>query len=198
MANEMSTYVTVCNADERVLDKLNKLLTPEEGQYEVNAVEFLNRMLGTNYSYNDKPEWNRETDWPTQDIWDSYIGPKWMFVDYDYSDEPEDCGFMIRSAWYVPSEFLEKLSKELCKIKEDCYIKGTYEDESYDPLGAFLYAKDWDDIEDLDEVIDYDRIWEDDDYREGLQYSNNDLRDSIEEAYKEHLKDKEENPSHYE
>ena len=195
MANEMSTYVRIANADEKVLNKLNKLLVPEEGQYEVNAVEILNRMLGTSYSYNDRPDWNRETDWPTQDIWDSHIGPKWMFIDYDYSDEPEDCGFTIRSAWYVPNEFLEKLAKELYSIKEDCYIYGTYEDESYDPMGAFLYAKDWDDIEDLDEVIDYDKIWEDDDYREELQYANNDLCDSILDAYTEYLKDKEENPS---
>jgi len=198
MANEMSTYVKVCNGGEKIANRLKELFTPEEGQYEVNAVEILNRMLGTSYSYNDREDWNRETDWPTQEIWDSHIGPKWMFVDYEHDDNPEDCNIMIRSAWYVPSEFLSKLSEQLSIIDEECFICGTYEDESYDPMGAFLYAKDWDDIEDLDEVIDYDRIWEDDDYREGLQYSNNDLCDSIIEAYKEYLKDKEENPSHYE
>ena len=194
MANEMSTYVRVSNGNQKVAERLKELFTPAEGKYEVTAVDVLNRMLGTNYSYReDREGWDREVDWPTNEIWDSYIGPKWMFVDYDHSDEPEDSHIMIRSAWSVPTEFLEKLAEELYTIKEDCYISGTYEDESYDPMGAFIYAKDWDDLEDLDEEIDYDRIWEDDEYREELQYATNDLRDSLEESYLEHLKEENEN-----
>jgi hypothetical protein len=194
MANEMSTYVRVSNGDQRVAERLKELFTPSEGKYEVTAIDVLNRMLGKNYSYReDKEGWDREVDWPTNEIWDSYIGPKWMYVDYDHSDEPEDSHIMIRSAWSVPNEFLEKLAEELYTIKEDCYISGTYEDESYNPMGAFIYAKDWDDIEDLDEEIDYDRIWEDDEYREELQYATNDLRDSLEESYLEHLKEENEN-----
>lgn len=194
MANEMSTYVRVSNGNQKVAERLKELFTPAEGKYEVTAIDVLNRMLGTNYSYReDREGWDREVDWPTNEIWDSYIGPKWMFVDYDHSDEPEESHIMIRSAWSVPTEFLEKLAEELYTIKEDCYISGTYEDESYDPMGAFIYAKDWDDLEDLDEEIDYDRIWEDDEYREELQYATNDLRDSLEESYLEHLKEENEN-----
>lgn len=194
MANEMSTYVRVSNGNQKVAERLKELFTPAEGKYEVTAIDVLNRMLGKNYSYReDREGWDREVDWPTNEIWDSYIGPKWMYVDYDHSDEPEDSHIMIRSAWSVPTEFLEKLAEELYTIKEDCYISGTYEDESYDPMGAFIYAKDWDDLEDLDEEIDYDRIWEDDEYREELQYATNDLRDSLEESYLEHLKEENEN-----
>jgi hypothetical protein len=194
MANEMSTYVRVSNGDQRVAERLKELFTPNEGKYEVTAIDILNRMLGKNYSYReDREGWDKEVDWPTDEIWDSYIGPKWMYVDYDHSDEPEDSHIMIRSAWSVPTEFLERLAEELYTIKEDCYISGTYEDESYNPMGAFIYAKDWDDLEDLDEEIDYDRIWEDDEYREELQYATNDLRDSLEESYLEHLKEENEN-----
>lgn len=199
MANEMSTYVRIANGNEKVANRLKELFSPKEGQYDVNAIEILNRMLGANYSYReDREGWDIETDWPAQNIWDSYIGPKWMYVDYEHDDNPEDCNIMIRSAWYVPSEFLSKLAEELYKIDEECFIYGTYEDESYDPMGAFLYAKDWDDIEDLDEEIDFDKIWEDDDYRQELHYATNDLCDSIVYAYNEYLKDKEENPSDYE
>lgn len=194
MANEMSTYVRVSNGDQRIAERLKELFTPKEGKYEVTAIDILNRMLGKNYSYReDRGGWDKEVDWPTDEIWDSYIGPKWMYVDYDHSDEPEDSHIMIRSAWHVPTEFLERLAEELYTIKEDCYISGTYEDESYNPMGAFIYAKDWDDLEDLDEEIDYDRIWEDDEYREELQYATNDLRDSLEESYLEHLKEENEN-----
>ena len=51
----------------------------------------------------------------------------------------------------------------------------------------------WDDIEDLDEEIDFDRMWEDDDYREELQYAINDLCDSMVQAYKDNLKEENEN-----
>ena len=194
MANEMSTYVRVSNGNQKVAERLKELFTPNEGKYDVNAIDILNRMLGTHYSYReDREGWDKEVDWPTDGIWDSYIGPKWMYVDYDHSDEPEDCNIMIRSAWSVPTEFLEKLAEELYTIKEDCYISGTYEDESYDPIGAFIYAKDWDDVEDWDEEIDYDRLWEDDDYREEIQNSTNDLCDSLVESYLEHLKEENEN-----
>lgn len=188
----MSTYVKVCNGNEKVANRLKELFTPNEGQYDVNAIQILNTMLGTNFSYRDSKEgWDIETDWPTNEIWNSYIGPKWMFVDYDHSDEPEDCSIMIRSAWSVPTEFLQKLAEELYTIDEDCFICGTYEDESFDPMGAFVYAKGWDDIEDLDEDIDFDRMWEDDDYREELHYATNDLCDSMVQAYKDNLKDTE-------
>jgi len=200
MANEMSTFVKVVNGNKEVADRLNEILKPAEGDYEANSVSILNAMLGTNYSYNGtKENWDREVDWPTQEIYDEYIGPKWMFVEYDHDDDPADSHIVIRSAWYVPSEFLKKLSEELCKIKEDCYIKGTYEDESYDPMGAFLYANDWEDIEDLDEEIDFDKMWDDEDgYRDEVWDMVNELENSIEEAYLEYLEDRKNNPEDYE
>ena len=198
MANEMSTFVKVVSDNPKVAQRLNEIFTPANGGHEANAVSILNAMLGTNYSYNDKEGWDREKDWPTQEIWDTYIGPKWMYVEYDHDDNPENCNIVIRSAWYVPAEFLHRLSEELCKIDEDCFIYGTYEDESYDPIGAFLYANDWNDIEDLDEDIDYDRIWDDDEYRDEIWDLNRELEDSIVELYKEHLEDKKNNPEHYE
>lgn len=197
MANEMSTFVKVVSDNPKVAQRLNEIFKPAEGDHEANAVSILNAMLGTNYSYNSKEGWDREVDWPTQEIWDTYIGPKWMYVEYDHDDNPEDCNIVIRSAWYVPSEFLHRLSEELCKIDEDCFIYGTYEDESYDPIGAFLYANDWNDIEDLDEDIDYDRMWDDDEYRDEIWDLNKELEDSIVDAYKEHLEDKKNNPEDY-
>jgi hypothetical protein len=95
----------------------------------------------------------------------------------------------------VPTEFLEKLAEELYKIKEDCYIKGTYEDESYDPIGAFLYAKGFDDIEDWDDEVDFDRMWDDDEYRDELWENVNQMMHDIESWY---LEDKKENPENYE
>jgi hypothetical protein len=46
-------------------------------------------------------------------------------------------------------------------------LVGSYEDESYDPCGAFVYGKfDYDDMEDYDEEFDWDEYEEDDFYTE--------------------------------
>ena len=87
--------------------------------------------------------------------------------------------------------FLKKLSEILSDIKKDCYIVGTYEDEGYDPMGAFIYANGYDDIEDLDEEIDNDRIWEDDFYTEELREKTSKLQSDIEDAYLQFLNEKE-------
>lgn len=195
MANEMRTFIYVVNGSKEIADRLNKIFKPTEGDHEANAVSILNAMLGTNYSYKNKKGWNKELDWPTQEIWDQYIGPKWMYCDYDHDNDPINSLIVLRSAWSLPTKFLEKLAKELYEIKDDCYIKGTYEDESYDPIGAFLYAKGFEDIEDYDNEIDFDKMWDDDDYRDEIWKEVKQLMTDMEDRY---LEDKKENPENYE
>jgi hypothetical protein len=68
---------------------------------------------------------------------------------------------------------------------------GTYEDEGYSPVGAFVYGYDYDDIEDYDEV-DSERMWEDDDYNEEIYSELYSLRDGLYESYLEVKKEREE------
>ena len=42
------------------------------------------------------------------------------------------------------------------------------QDETLDPIGAFVYAKDYDDIEDYDGEVDFDDIWDDDEKRDEM------------------------------
>ena len=58
-------------------------------------------------------------------------------------------------------------------------------------MGAFIYANGYDDIEDLDEEIDNDRIWEDDFYTEELREKTSKLQSDIEDAYLQFLNEKE-------
>jgi len=95
------------------------------------------------------------------------------------------------------STILREASRFLTNIKEDCYILGTYEDEGYEPIGAFLYSKDWDDIEDYDIDIDHDKMWDDDEYRDEIYDNLNTLKEEMEECYHEHLEDKKNNPEDY-
>jgi len=194
MANEMSTYVTVVSDKPEVATKLQELFAPPEAKYEANAIDIINRIKGTSYSYNNettKEDWNKEVDFPSDELWEELIGPKWLYVDYDHDEQPEHCNIVLRSAWSVPVPFLQTLHTILSEIDNDIIIRGTYEDESYDPSGAFVYAgTDYDDMEDLDEEYDWDEAEEDDFYTENWHDMLAELEQSLVDAYLE-FKDEE-------
>jgi len=194
MANEMSTYITIVSDKKEVADKLQEIFKTEEGKYETNALDIINNIKGTTYSYSNettKEDWTNEVDFPSDDLWDELIGPKWLYVDYEHSDEPEYCNIVVRSAWHVPIPFLQTLHTILSEIDNDIIIRGTYEDESYDPSGAFVYGgTDYDDMEDLDEEYDWDEAEEDDFYTENWHDMLAELEQSLVDAYLE-FKDEE-------
>jgi hypothetical protein len=84
-------------------------------------------------------------------------------------------------------------------IDEDCYIKGTYEDESFDPSGAFIFGKyDYEEMEDIDEAYDWDEYEQDDFYQEKWYEELNEMASNLEIEYIQYLKEREENPQDYE
>lgn len=200
MANEMQTFVTVKSNEPRVAKRLQEIFKSRRGTYEVDAIDVINNLEGTSYCFkNEKEDFNLEVDFPPSDLWDSIIGPRWMNVEFDYSELPEDCHIVLSSAWSVPIPFLLRLRDELQMIDGDCYLKGTYEDESFDPSGAFIVGKyDYDDMEDTDETYDWDEANEDDMYNENWYNELNEMATNLEIAYIEHLKEREENPKDYE
>jgi len=200
MANEMQTFVTVKSNEPRVAKRLQEIFKSRRGTYEVDAIDVINNLEGTSYCYkNEKENFDVDVDFPSNDLWESIIGPKWMNVEFDYSELPEDCHIVLSSAWSVPIPFLLRLRDELQMIDEDCYLKGTYEDESFDPSGAFIVGKyDYDDMEDTDEVYDWDMHNEDDFYTENWYDEINEMATNLEISYIEYLKDREENPQDYE
>jgi hypothetical protein len=199
MANEMRTFVNVKSEDLKVATRLQEIFKPQEGEYEATALDVINNIKGTNYTFNDRDDWDREVDFPSNDLWEEMIGPKWMYVEYDHQDEPEFCNIVLRSAWSVPTGFLDTLRNELQKIDPECHIVGTYEDESYDPCGAFVYGKfDYDDMEDYDEEYDWDEADEDDFYTENWHDQIYQLEQDVEKAYLDYLQDRKDNPEDYE
>lgn len=205
MANEMRTFVNVVSDEPRVATRLQEIFKfeKENGKYEPSALDIINNIKGTSYTYSNettKEDWDKDVDFPSDELWEEMIGPKWLYVEYDHvDDEPKMCNIVLRTAWSVPTAFLNVLRNELQKIDEDCYIKGTYEDESYDPSGAFVYGKfGHDDIEDTEDEYDWDEADEDDFYNERWSDSLLELENDLEESYLEYLKDREENPEHYE
>jgi len=187
MANHMETYINIKNGDIKVAEKLKEIFTPPEGDYETSTEDLYKRLYG-----DEAPE-EYDRGWVCDNL-----GAKWVYSDFEYDEEPQHIHLMLTSDWSVPIQLLEKLGKILTDIKEDCYICGTYEDESMDPCGAFIYAKDYDDIEDYDDEYDWDKDEEDDFYRETWHDKIAELGKEVEGAYLEFLEDKKNNPEDYE
>lgn len=172
MANHMETYIRVKNGNKEVTDKLKEIFTPLKNDHQVDAQYLVSRL------YN-KPL-DEEYGWNISDV-----GSKWMYSEFHLDgDDLDYMELTLTSAWSVPIPFLEKLSEVLYTIKEDCYIIGKYEDESYSPIGSFLFSKYWNNIEDCDIEVDSYRLSEDDDYREEVYELTNKLQDKLEELYK--------------
>lgn len=143
MANEMRTFIKVLSSKKQVSNKLQELFKYRQGNNEVDALDIINYINGTDYSFSDetsKEDWDKEVDFPTTDTWDKLIGSKWLYVEYVHDDLPKNCNIVIRSANSVPIPFLKTLHNILLEIDNKIIIKGTYEDETYDPSGAFIYA----------------------------------------------------------
>jgi hypothetical protein len=195
MANEMETYVSIKNGNKEVSKKLDELFTPTEGEYNSRTIELINRLYNKDFTWDislskDENEANKNT-WPEYNWLGDNVGSKWIYSEFDGDEDFSYIHLVLTTPWSVPQGFLKKLSEILSDIKKDCYIVGTYEDEGYDPMGAFIYANGYDDIEDLDEEIDDDRIWEDDFYTEELREKTSKLQSDIEDAYLQFLNEKE-------
>ena len=236
MATEMDVYVQIKNANKEVFDRVRDIfMNPdtenEHRTYSTKTPHMVNTLYGTNIAYKEDigESWNEEDNWVSDEWWDENVGTRYIHSQIDYLDDERTNegtagAIILTTAHRVPQEFLNNLAKDLAKIKEDCYICGTYECETYDPVGAFIYAGDYEDIEDNDsmEVCEIQELMQDEDIedvnydgemvnyesgyewfedspngREKLHDDQAKLRDSLVEAYKEYLEDKKNNPEDY-
>jgi len=137
MATSMDTFVSVRNGNKEVAERLEELLDTNDSN------QLVNNLFDTDFS---------EDNYPTVDWMIDNVGAKWITSEFNYDDDPSMCHIQFETAYSVPQGFLKRLAEELGKIKEDCYIVGDYEDESPEVIGAFVYAHDYDDIEDDDSI----------------------------------------------
>lgn len=167
MANTMTTYVKVGGLNEETHKKFVELFEKSDDQ-----LTHLNTLYGTDFK--DFGEIDR--DWMLENV-----GTKSLNIECESLEYDDNMDLVLETAWSVPTEYLQKIVEY---IGGDVVVYGTYEDESYDPIGAFVYAIDYDDIEDYEEV-EHDRIFEDDDYLEEIYDGLYELRDSLYESYSE-------------
>jgi len=167
MANTMMTYVKIGGLNEDTHKKFVELF--EKSNDEINH---FNTLYGTEFkSFEDI-----ERDWMLENV-----GTKSLNIECESLEYDDNMDLVLETAWSVPTEYLQKIVEF---IGGDVVVYGTYEDLSYEPMGAFVYAIDYDDIEDYEEV-EPDKMFEDDDYMEEMYNCLYQLRDSLYEGYLE-------------
>jgi hypothetical protein len=184
MANTMTTYVKICNLNEETFKKIKELFeTESENSADVKVMEHFNKLFGM--------EFNDTDNYPDRTWMDENIGAKWIRIEFDSVNFSPEIDIHLESAWNVPSEYIQKVVEVMNEFDKNIVAYGTYEDESYSPIGAFVFGFDYDDIEDYDEV-DGQRMWDDEDYMYQIMDELHDHRDSMYEAYLEVKKEREE------
>lgn len=185
MANHMSTTLTIENLDQQSYDKLKEIFNDGTNQYYTDVKHVISKM----YNGIDIEQLDDHYSW-----WIANIGSKWLEIESAVTDEFESqAQLYLTSAWDVPIPFLEKLRDILVEINDEVVLSGTYEDESLEPMGAFVYAAEYDDIEDLDIEVDWDKYWDEDDdgeYREGIYNELFSHKDDLYRAYLETIEDR--------
>ena len=184
MANHMECYVKVENLTQEGADLLRKILEPAGGDSQVYTDELLERLYGATEEQFEEREYRIDN-----------IGAKWVAANLEYLEDGE-AEISSTSAWSVPYQMYLRLVELLVEVSPDVLLTGTYEDEGYDPCGAFIIANNYDDIEDVfgTDDIDYDKLWDDDDYRDSISDELNKEVSYMRSAYFEYLQEiKEEN-----
>ena len=184
MANHMECYVKVENLTQEGTDLLRKILEPAGDDCQVYTDELLERLYGATEEQFEERKYRIDN-----------IGAKWVAANLEYLEDGE-AEISSTSAWSVPYQMYLRLVELLVEVSPDVLLTGTYEDEGYDPCGAFIIANNYDDIEDVfgTDDVDYDKLWENDDYRDSISDELNKEVRHMRSAYFEYLQEiKEEN-----
>lgn len=187
MANVMRTFIQVKNVSPKVHQHFKKWIDENpDSKYNQQTIS-TSRMFSDIYNIDFKDEEHFVRTWMTENV-----GSKWIYFELDYIDDDEIL-FIAESAWSLPFGFLSTLTNKLLSIDEATYVCGTFEDESYDPCGAFLFGVDgYHDVESFDEgEVDFEKLWEDDDYRGEMFTSLDQMKTDLIHSYNEYLEEME-------
>lgn len=190
----MTTFVKIKNLDEESHKKLVYLFQTEGETFtEKDMISHFNKLYDRNFNDTDN-------FYGISFMLDN-VGSKWLNIEFgcwsteEFKQYSDTVDLILESAWNVPTKYLEQLTYVLAEINKDVVVYGTYEDESYNPMGAFVYADDYDDIEDYDEEVEFEAMLDDEDYKYQVMDDVRDLRDSLYEAYLEVKQEREEDES---
>ena len=194
MANVMTTYVKIKNLDEESHKKLVDLFQTEGDSFtDKDILPHFNKLYDRNFNDTD--------NFYGIAFMNDNVGSKWLNIEFgcwsteEFKQYSDTVDLILESAWNVPTLYLEQLTYVLTQINKDIVVYGTYEDESWEPMGAFVYADDYDDIEDYDEEVEIDDMLNDEEYRYQVMNDLYEHRDMMLEAYLEVKREREEDES---
>ena len=156
MANHVTTNLTI-EGNKELMDFLEeKAKLVDERRKDDHYLAFVGAFL---------PDIQNRRDWFSDNV-----GAKWCYHE-DFYNDGSTAEIILTSAWYYPEYLIEHLFKICAEIDENVEIYGTFEDESYTPVGGFAINKygfesdeedelehpDSDDYLDDDGEVDYDR-----------------------------------------
>jgi hypothetical protein len=191
MANVMTTYVKIKNLDEEAHKKLVDLFQTESDSFtDKDLLPHFNKLYDRDFNDTD--------NFYGIAFMNDNVGSKWLNIEFgcwsteEFKQYSDTVDLILETAWNVPTKYLEQLTSALTEINKDIIVYGTYEDESWEPMGAFVYADDYDDIEDYDEEVEIDDMLNDEEYRYEVMRDLYEHRDMMLEAYLEVKKEREE------
>lgn len=191
MANVMTTYVKIINLNEESHKKLIDLFQTKGETFEhEDLIPHFNKLYDR--------EFNDTDNFYGIGFMNDNVGSKWLRIEFgewsteNFVKQENEVDLILESAWNVPTKYLEQLAYVLTEINKDIIIYGTYEDESWEPMGAFVYAHDYDDIEDYDEEVEYEDMLNDEEYRYEVMSDLYEHRDAMLEAYLQVKQEREE------
>jgi len=192
MANTMTTFVKIINLNKESHEKLVDLFQTKGETFDEreDLIPHFNKLYDKDFNDTD--------NFYGIDFMNENIGSKWLRIEFgvwstkNFVEKTEEVDLILESAWNVPTKYLERLTQVITEINKDIIVYGTYEDEMYEPVGAFVYADDYDDIEDYDEEIEINDMLEDEEYRYEVMNDLYEHRDSLLESYLEIKKEREE------
>lgn len=187
----MTTYVKIVNLDKASHKKLVDLFQTKGDTFNENdLLSHFNKLYDR--------EFNETDNFYGIAFMNDNVGSKWLNIEFggwsteNFVKEENEVDLILESAWNVPTLYLEKLTEVLTEINEDIVIYGTYEDEAWEPIGAFVYAYDYDDIEDYDDEVDTERMLDDEEYRYEIMDYLHEHRDALYESYLQVKQEREE------
>lgn len=190
----MTTYVKIKNLDEESHKKLVDLFQTEGDSFtDKDILPHFNKLYDRNFNDTD--------NFYGIAFMTDNVGSKWLNIEFgcwsteEFKQYSDTVDLVLESAWNVPTLYLEQLTYVLTQINKDIVVYGTYEDESWEPMGAFVYADDYDDIEDYDEEVEVDDMLNDEEYRYEVMNDLYEHRDAMLEAYLEVKKERDEDES---
>ena len=192
MANVMTTYVKIKNLDTESHKKLVDLFQTKGETFDesVDLTPHFNKLYDR--------EFNDTDNFYGIGFMNDNVGSKWLRIEFgvwstkNFVEETTEVDLILESAWNVPTKYLEQLTSVLTEINKDVIVYGTYEDESWEPMGAFVYADDYDDIEDYDEEVEFEDMLNDEEYRYEVMNDLYEHRDLMLEAYLQVKQEREE------